>query len=77
MLCRRVVSEAREVMRSCDATEAAQQAGQPLPADQARAAAAAAEWVDAARRFQSRRRAPSLDEVGLPCLVNSAGSHLV
>lgn len=49
----RVVSEARELMRG-DATEAQQVAGPPLPADEARQAAAAAEWVDAARRFQMR-----------------------
>jgi hypothetical protein len=44
-----------------DAIEAVQQAGAPWPADEARCAAAAAEWVDTARRFHARLRPPAAE----------------
>jgi hypothetical protein len=50
-----------------DATEAVQQAGGPWPADEAHCAAAAAEWVDTARRFHARLRPPAAEVA--PCSI--------
>ena len=61
-----MVSEARELMRGGDETEAPQPAGAPLPKGEAHRAAAAAAWVDAAQRFQARLMRPDA-QARCPC----------